>query len=222
MTIRQTILKIKTAPALDAHGNSLRGFLAARYPQNSILHNHSESGRVIYVYPRIQYKVLSGEGYIIGIDEGSELVRDMEPALEVIELKGVSYRIIEKQLITGNKRFGLTEEAQNYTFCKPWLALNEENYIKYRNFSNQKAAKEFLANILCANLLSIAKSLGYVVDGQITITSLKVKAQETFLKGTPMLGFLGSFSVNFDIPDYWGIGKSVSRGFGTVKRLCSS
>ncbi len=34
-----------------------------------------------------------------------------------------------------------------------------------------------------------------------------------------MLGFLGTFSVNFEIPDYWGIGKSVSRGFGTVKRV---
>ncbi|MBW2036735.1 MAG: hypothetical protein JRI41_04555 [Deltaproteobacteria bacterium] len=39
------------------------------------------------------------------------------------------------------------------------------------------------------------------------------------VKFTPMLGFLGTFSVNFEIPDYWGIGKSVSRGFGTVKRL---
>lgn len=34
-----------------------------------------------------------------------------------------------------------------------------------------------------------------------------------------MLGFLGRFSVNFDIPDYWGIGKSVRRGFGTVKKI---
>jgi hypothetical protein len=33
-----------------------------------------------------------------------------------------------------------------------------------------------------------------------------------------MLGFLGTFSVNFEIPDYWGIGKSVSRGFGTIIR----
>ncbi|MDA8215778.1 MAG: CRISPR-associated endonuclease Cas6 [Nitrospiraceae bacterium] len=40
-----------------------------------------------------------------------------------------------------------------------------------------------------------------------------------FYKGTPMLGFLGTFSVNFEIPDYWGIGKSVSRGVGTVKRI---
>ncbi len=45
-----------------------------------------------------------------------------------------------------------------------------------------------------------------------------MKEVSTSLKGTPMLGFLGTFSVNFAIPDYWGIGKSVSRGFGTVKR----
>jgi hypothetical protein len=36
-----------------------------------------------------------------------------------------------------------------------------------------------------------------------------------------MLGFLGTFSVNFDIPDYWGIGKSVSRGFGTIVKMGS-
>jgi len=35
----------------------------------------------------------------------------------------------------------------------------------------------------------------------------------------PMLGFFGSFSANFDIPDYWGIGKLVSRGFGMVKGI---
>ena len=34
-----------------------------------------------------------------------------------------------------------------------------------------------------------------------------------------MLGFFGTFSVNFEIPDYWGIGKSVSRGLGTMKRV---
>lgn len=28
-------------------------------------------------------------------------------------------------------------------------------------------------------------------------------------------------SVNFEIPDYWGIGKSVSRGFGTVMKVKS-
>jgi len=46
-----------------------------------------------------------------------------------------------------------------------------------------------------------------------------VKPVSASLKGAPMPGFLGTFSVNFHIPDLWGIGKPVSRGFGTVKRL---
>jgi len=36
-------------------------------------------------------------------------------------------------------------------------------------------------------------------------------------KGVPMVGFTGAFSVNFEIPNLLGLGKSVSRGFGTVK-----
>jgi len=37
-------------------------------------------------------------------------------------------------------------------------------------------------------------------------------------KGIRMIGFKGEFTVNFNIPDFFGIGKGVSHGFGTVKR----
>lgn len=33
-----------------------------------------------------------------------------------------------------------------------------------------------------------------------------------------MTGFKGTFAVNFELPDLIGLGKSVSRGFGTVQR----
>jgi len=75
-----------------------------------------------------------------------------------------------------------------------------------------------LKKILIGNILSMSKSLGYIVEVLIKVESSGVMEQKSFLKGTPMLGFLGTFSVNFEIPDYWGIGKSVSRGFGTVKK----
>ena len=39
------------------------------------------------------------------------------------------------------------------------------------------------------------------------------------LKGVRMVGFKGTFAVNFELPDYIGLGKSVSRGFGTIKRV---
>jgi len=35
----------------------------------------------------------------------------------------------------------------------------------------------------------------------------------------PLLDFLSIFSINSEIPDYLGLGKSVSRGFGTVVRI---
>ncbi|MGD0951668.1 MAG: CRISPR-associated endonuclease Cas6 [Methanotrichaceae archaeon] len=39
------------------------------------------------------------------------------------------------------------------------------------------------------------------------------------LKGTSVIGFRGDFMANFMIPDFMGLGKSVSRGFGTIERL---
>lgn len=35
-------------------------------------------------------------------------------------------------------------------------------------------------------------------------------------------GFKGTFVVNFELPDLIGLGKSVSRGFGTVRRIGES
>ena len=38
-------------------------------------------------------------------------------------------------------------------------------------------------------------------------------------KGIPVMGFTGEFRVNFKIPDFFGLGKGVSQGFGVVKRV---
>ncbi|MBC7362911.1 MAG: CRISPR-associated endonuclease Cas6, partial [Candidatus Aminicenantes bacterium] len=69
------------------------------------------------------------------------------------------------------------------------------------------------------NILSMSKSLGYTVTEPIRAEIKNFKEVSAKLKDVPMIGFLGTFSVNFEIPDYWGIGKSVSRGFGTVKKV---
>ena len=76
-----------------------------------------------------------------------------------------------------------------------------------------------LERILVGNIISMSKGLGYTVPRKIEANIFDLRETHTKLKGTPILGFKGTFSVNFEIPDYWGIGKSVSRGFGTVKRV---
>jgi hypothetical protein len=218
MIVKQIIFEMTADAMLGAHGNSLRGYFANRFHQFDILHNHKTDGSCLYLYPRIQYRVINGKGYIIGIEEGVNLLQEIEPQIETIELKGKTYCIIKKKLISEDVRFGVTDSVIKYRFIKPWIALNEKNYSSYKQLRTQKERGDFLRNILIGNLLSIAKSLGYIVGHEIKATTDKLRETEIFLKGTPMLGFLGTFSVNFEIPDYWGIGKSVSRGFGTVVR----
>lgn len=218
MNIQQEILRLKTKPPLTEQGNTLRGYFANRFPEYDILHNHKKDGKFLYMYPRIQYRIVAGEAYLIGIEEGCSVIRFLEPQIETINLKGAIYQVVQKQLISKNAEFGIADNVKQYMFIKPWLALNKKNYDEYIRCGHHRKKEQFLKNILAGNLISISKSLGYIVDQQIVVESLALKELEVFLKGTPMIGFLGTFSVNFEIPDYWGIGKSVSRGFGTVER----
>jgi len=113
--------------------------------------------------------------------------------------------------------FSIALEQIQYIFLSPWPALNEKNCQKYQKLGSQAKKRELLGKILVGNIISMSKGLAYTVPAPIAAHILKIREVQTSLKGTPMLGFLGTFSVNFEIPDYWGIGKSVSRGFGTVK-----
>ena len=90
-----------------------------------------------------------------------------------------------------------------------------------RKLGSWAKRKVLLEKILVGNIISMSKGLGYTVPGPIEVNILKLREVNTSLKGNPMLGFMGEFEVNFEIPDYLGIGKSVSRGFGTVKKITS-
>ena len=114
---------------------------------------------------------------------------------------------------------GITDYQNTYSFITPWLALNERNYQKYRGLETWAEKKELLEKILAGNVISMSKSLNYTVPEPIKVKINDHREILSSLKTIRMIGFLGTFSVNFDIPDHWGIGKSVSRGFGTVKRL---
>ena len=58
MTAKQIILEMTADVELNAHGNSIRGYFAKRFPQFDILHNHKKDGRLLYLYPRIQYRII--------------------------------------------------------------------------------------------------------------------------------------------------------------------
>lgn len=203
---------------LDIQSKDIRGTIAGLYPNEILLHQHYDDGTVKYNYPFVQYKFISGKSLIVGIDEGAKVINNLRLIGETVTFFRQEFRIIKKDVSFQESPYGTANIITSYTFLAPWLALNEKNYEQYQKLGTWAKKKELLEKILIGNIISMSKSLGYTVPEPIKVNIGNMKEIQTKLKGAPMLGFLGSFSVNFEIPDYWGIGKSVSRGFGTVMK----
>lgn len=197
----------------------LRGFFATKFNEYLLLHQHLKNNKFLYKYPYIQYKMIENIPLILGIREGVNVIEEIYDKYHRINLNGHIYEILEKGISLKEEDFILSDKLLNYSFLTPWLALNEKNYERYQELKTIQEKKDLLKKILVGNIISMSKGFGYTVPEPIRANIIRFKEVSTSLKGNPMLGFLGSFEVNFEIPDYLGLGKSVSRGFGTIKRI---
>ena len=196
-----------------SHAEKIRGYLGNLFWDNPYAHQHNADGSLIYRYPCIQYKVIKSSCLLVGFNEGVEVVKKTFHDLKMLNLNGKLEEVLSKGLEDYTISFSIASEQIQYIFLTPWLALNERNYEKYQGVGSWSKKKELLGKILIGNIISMSKSLGYAVPEPIKANITNLKEVKTSLKRTPMLGFLGTL-----IPDYWGIGKSVSWGFGTVIR----
>jgi hypothetical protein len=199
-------------------GRAIRGYFSNTFGKHPEFHNHQGSS-LIYKHPSIQYKIIGGSALIVGLKEGAYLLKAV-PKLPYLEIYKERYVIYKQDLANQRVHFGLSETPILYRFLTPWLALNEINYQRYNELSDKEVLKcKILNKVLIGNILSMSKALGYCVDREIQINgsfkeSGRIKAKNEF----EALAFTGEFFLNFSIPDFWGIGKFSSRGYGTLKR----
>jgi len=219
MEIKIYKLLIKIDSELSGRdAEKLRGYLGRLFRENPIAHQHRVDGSPIYQYPRVQYKVIDKAFFLIGFLEGEDIVKKVFYELKQLNLEGQWQDIIERSLESYTANFNIAPGARTYNFLTPWLALNENNYEKYQKYATWEKRKTLIENILIGNIISISKSIGYTVPDEICAEIKNIKLLPVKMKDVPMLGFSGTFSVNFDIPDYWGLGKSVAKGFGAIKK----
>ena len=212
-----TIKLLLETPLSPGEATRVRGYFANQFEGNSLFHNINEDGSYIYRYPRIQYKIIDKRVYIIGVEDGvSDLEKMWFSLKDNIILGDEKLTVFDSSISTQKATFGDTDSKATYEFVTPWLALNVKNYNKYNRLGDMGERKSMLSRILIGNLISISKSLDYRVTGRLKCEDLTVKEFPCKLKGVDMLGFLGTFSINFLVPDLLGLGMSVSRGFGTI------
>lgn len=222
MKIRTSIIRFPgiVLKARDAH--KLRGYFGRVFRDKSpLLHNHFKDGTLMFKYPLVQYKVIDSVPMLVGINEGAELLTDLFLNLRFLKIDDKDYFIDHKNIENKKIDVEIADDLYRYDFATLWMALNQNNYRNYAILAKEGLKddiKDYLKNILIGNILSFYKGISYHADKKI-MTTLDFKEKITKFKNNDMIAFEGSFTTNAILPDFIGIGKSVSRGFGTLKRV---
>ena len=193
---------------------ALRGFFGNFFSGIIEFHNHLDQITFNYQTPNIQYRVVDGNLSMLGINEGGDiLLQSIEKIkLDQIILNGINNQILEKEIKITFPELEIKDERFNYKFESFWIALNEENYKKY------KKGDLSLDIILRNNILEFFKLSGVQAEKRIIATG-EFEENKIIEKDTTILGFTGAFKTNVDLPDLIALGKRKSVGFGVIKRI---
>ena len=203
-------------PTREAH--KLRGYFGRLFQEHSpLLHNHLEQGGLRYGYPLVQYKVIDHIPTLVGIEEGSRLLTKLFLSIKQLELNGKTYPVHHKHITNWQISPQVNGSLYRYEFATRWMALNQKNYRIYQNCQEEEERQNLLARILRGNLLIFLREVGIELSPEEHIlVRPDVTACMTRFKNQPMLAFGGHFVCNVELPEYIGLGKAVSRGFGTI------
>lgn len=200
----------------DAH--KLRGYLGNLFKEHSpILHNHYEDGRFRYKYPSIQYKVINNVPTLIGIEEGAELLPSLFLKIKELDIDGQKFSINTKNIALTNEKVGYSNSLHEYQFATLWMGLNQTNYAKYHKLEREVEKQDMLNAILIGHILSFFRNTGVELNAnERLMAKVNVEEKSTQFKENKMIAFSGGFIANALLPDEIGLGKAVSRGFGTI------
>jgi hypothetical protein len=190
----------------------LRGFLGSLFVDDVEFHHHSKRS---YHYPLIQYKRVNGELMILGFQDYARVLMNKMSAVDSISTEHGSFKVDSQELNLST--WLVRNTACCYDFVTPWLPLNEANYSAFRDY-DKSTQKTFLEKILVGNTLSCLKGLGIFVDYRIESCIVSFHSFCVRVHENPFEAFATRFFLNVDLPDFIGLGKSVSKGFGTIRR----
>lgn len=216
MQISKTIITFPDIKLNVRDAHKLRGYFGNLFKEKSpLLHNHLDTGETAYKYPLIQYKVIDNIPTIVGLNDGADLLTDLFLKISEIDINGAVYPIHSKNISKTTDELVVTDEIYLYHFKTLWMGLSQSNHKKFINNKLDSEKNDMLCNILIGNVLSFYKAFGFITENRILLNSF-FNAKHTKFKDRDMLVFDGSFNTNAKIPDCVGLGRSVSRGFGSV------
>lgn len=193
--------------------------IASLDKKNVLFHNHN-GDKLRYAYPLIQYKRIHGKAAVIGIGQGVDVVT------QLFSIQDFNYQIghqnVEMKIDTVNtydNEISLTDSATRQYRLRNWLPLNSENYAKYQNTESMIERIAILERVLKGNILSFLKGIDIHLEEQIELHITDITSQHPLIyKKVRLMAFDIEFKANITLPQYIGIGKSASVGFGVLTK----
>lgn len=214
-------LRIQFKDEIAAHEiPAFRGAVADTAGHQHILfHNHNGNEGLRYSYPLIQYKRVGSKATLLCMDEGVEEVHHFfQSADRTVRLSGRELKLEIDSLILNQFTLQVWDKTFQYRIHN-WIALNQDTYKTWQGLTSEEEKRQLLERTLIGNLLSFAKGIGWRVEKPIElhITGLE-PPRAVRVKQAKVLGFTATFRCNVFIPEFMGLGKNVSLGFGTVRK----
>lgn len=182
-------------------------------------HNHQGESGFHYRYPLIQYKTLRRKACLLCLQEAIESVPLLFQEDMVLRIGSREEPFTVERLDMNHAAVDITEHPAAYRL-RDWQALNQENYRKYLALPDQAARMAMLEKILTGHLLGFAQGIDWHVPTQlkVQVTKLTGNGRRRF-KGQSIETFSLQFTANLSLPDFIGLGKGSSIGFGVVSRI---
>lgn len=186
---------------------------------NLLFHNHVGANKLRYAYPLIQYKRIRGKAAIVCVEEGADLIGQfLAGAKDTLRIGEREISWNTRQLLPARLLVQTWEDTFSYHIAR-WLPLNAKNYRLYQETEGVIERVMLLENILKGNLLSMLKGLGIHLEEELVVKITQLSEPYVlYNKGIGLTAFNADFNCNLTIPNYMGIGKNASIGFGIVYR----
>lgn len=200
---------------------AFRGAIAKKAGKDSVLfHNHYGEKGFNYGYPLIQYKTIAQKPVIMCLEEGvDEIHHFFENKIWDIQVSGRNLDMSIDDLRLNSFTMQVWDKKWKYSI-RNWIALNQHNYQKYQSLENEQEQIKMLEKLLLGNILSFAKGIGWFVDKEITVEIDEIhNISPVKLKNNNLIGFSLTFRTNVFLPNFIGLGKGVSHGYGIVKEV---
>ncbi len=214
MKLKIFILTFSSSVPIIGTSKQMQAFFTEKFPDLKWFSQH-DGKKYKFRLPLIQHKMIDGP-MIVGINDGVDDMVKMYDQFKYIKLGNKSYDILERYIHVEEYEYGISDKVHTYRFEVPLMALDTENYEKFKREGYRNIEIVLAKRINTYIVDHMSRDLGYNVPRGLNTEFKLDRVGETLFEKQYMKVFYGNFRTNFKIPNYLSIGKARSIGFGTV------